>query len=280
MELRKQLQLSLKYFGHQEGNRSLAQLFGVSVSSASRVVDRFCDAMMELAPELVKWPTHSEQEAVAAGFARISGLPPLSVGAIDCRENPIQKPLFSPESFFNRKGFHSIKIQAICDSKSRYLDVEVGWPGRSHDGRAFTHSDIYHRLENGTCIGRDFFLIGDSAYPTKKYLLAPYKDYGNLNATKRHFNREHSRARQSIECAFGRTVERFRRLKFLHVPKVEDAIRRCIVACALHNFCLLHNEESFPVSPPSDNTVGYSFNIFSDDVSGSERRDTIASCML
>lgn len=280
IDLRKQVLIALKYFGHQEGNRSLAQLFDVSVSTVSRVIQRFCDAIMSIAEDIIKWPSITEQRAIADGFSLISRLPSLCVGAIDCRENPILKPSHSPECYFNRKGYYSIKIQAVCDSSTKFIDVEVGWPGKSHDGRAFKNSKIYSRLENDSrTIGDDFFLIGDSAYPNKRFILTPYKDHGNLSAMKRNFNREHSRARQSIECAFGRTVERFRRLKFLHVQKIEDGITICIVACALHNFCIMHNEESFSASTALNESPP-SFNIFTDDVTGAEKRDAIASFMM
>lgn len=278
IDAHKQLLLALKYFGHQEGHRSLSQLFGVSVSSINRIVERFCDGVMELAAEFIKWPSIHEQASIARGFAEKSNLPELCIGAIDCRENPILKPSQNPEGYFNRKNFYSIKIQAVCDSDTRYLDVEVGWPGKSHDGRAFRNSHIFQRLQNGHDLREDCFLIGDSAYPNKTFILAPYKDCGNLNSVRKNFNQQHSRARQVIECAFGRTVERFRRLKFLHVLTIHDGIRRCIVACTLHNFCLRQNESDFMESSPEE--ASPHFTIFTDDVNGSQKRDAIAASMM
>lgn len=108
-------------------------------------------------------------------------------------------------------------------------------------------------------------------------MLAPYRDAGNLKNIKRNFNKHNARACQSSECAFGRTVERFRRLKFLHVTTIEDAIRKCIVACALHNFGLIHNEDIFIESNlPEVASTSSPFNIFSDDTTGAHERDAIA----
>ena len=73
----------------------------------------------------------AEQRAIAQGFSALSNLPELCVGAVDCRENPIHKPQNSPEAFYNRKGFYSMQIQAVRDNTTRFLDVEVGWPGKS-----------------------------------------------------------------------------------------------------------------------------------------------------
>lgn len=55
------------------------------------------------------------------------------------------KPPREPErqSYMNRKLFPSMQLQAICDTKGRFLDVLVGYPGSAHDSRIVKNSSIY-----------------------------------------------------------------------------------------------------------------------------------------
>ena len=68
--------------------------------------------------------------AIAYGFHEKSPeMPPYIVGAIDCKEVVISPPHEDPSSYFNRKHFYSIKLQADVDDLGRFLDISVGWPG-------------------------------------------------------------------------------------------------------------------------------------------------------
>jgi len=61
LKLDHQCLLCLKYLGHQEGMRSLSNLFGVSVSSCNRIFLNFCNAIHpNLSSEWIKWPNTNE----------------------------------------------------------------------------------------------------------------------------------------------------------------------------------------------------------------------------
>lgn len=64
------------------------------------------------------------------------------IGAIDGSHIPISAPTESPENYINRKGFHSIILQGICDYKLRFIDVFTGICGSVHDARVWRLSDI------------------------------------------------------------------------------------------------------------------------------------------
>jgi hypothetical protein len=281
IDISHQCLLALKYLATQESLLSIGTLFGVTKSSAFYIVHRFCNAVIpKLSASLIKWPSHEEQLQIASAFSNKSRMPPVVIGAVDSRENPFLKPRDNHESYFNRKHFHSIKIQAICNADSLYMDVFIGWPGRSHDARTFLNSPIFKKLSDENILREGFCILGDSAYPLKEWLLTPYKDSGALTLEKRLFNLEHSRVRQVIECAFGRTVERFRRLKFLYSPSIAFCVKVCLTACTLHNFCGLANEEQFEYTIDPSNNQTPAFNIFTADVLGNEKRDSIANTLL
>lgn len=70
-----------------------------------------------------------------------------------------------PENYVNRKSFHSIILQAVCDANMHLLNVFCGWPGSVHDARVLKTSEI-HWLATNT---NDMFpgnphLFGDAAY--------------------------------------------------------------------------------------------------------------------
>jgi len=65
-------------------------------------------------------------------FSAIAGFPN-TIGDIDCTHFPIQTPTKNEEVFVNRKGVHTINVQAVCDANMRLLDVVAKWPGGTHE---------------------------------------------------------------------------------------------------------------------------------------------------
>ncbi|KAL2611017.1 hypothetical protein R1flu_022709 [Riccia fluitans] len=74
----------------------------------------------------LKWPTRDDLKAVSDGFQRRAGLPNC-VGAIDGSHIRICSPTSREQAidFYNRKGYHSIVLQAIIDYDGCFLDVRV-----------------------------------------------------------------------------------------------------------------------------------------------------------
>ncbi|KAK0138986.1 putative nuclease HARBI1 [Merluccius polli] len=48
--------------------------------------------------------------------------------------------------YVNRKSFHSINIQMICDADCLVSNLEAKWPGSVHDSRVFRASPIYEHI--------------------------------------------------------------------------------------------------------------------------------------
>ena len=71
---------------------------------------------------------------------------------------------------FNRKGFMSLNVQAVCDADLYIMDLVARWAGSVHDSRIFHESRLKQRYLNGELHG---WLLGDSGYPCLPFLMTP-----------------------------------------------------------------------------------------------------------
>lgn len=133
--------------------------------------------------------------------------------------------------FVNRKGYHSINVQAICNHRGLFTNVVARWPGSTPDSHIFRTSAIDRHLEgNGLTDG---VLLGDSGYACSPFLMTPYLDH---NTRKEElFNKAHKVTRCIIERAFGVLKRRFHVLHS-EVRVAPDRVCTIVVAC-----CILHN---------------------------------------
>ena len=141
---------------------------------------------------IIKWPSEEERQRNIARFDGMAGMPGI-VGAIDGTYVPIKAPSVNPEVYINRKCFHGITLQAICNHQRRFIDVFTGYPSSVSDVRIFRNSDIYQQIQANlnNYFGNGTFVIGDKAYPVTSWCVPPYIDRDNLTAAQRYFNRCH-----------------------------------------------------------------------------------------
>ena len=179
-----------------------------------------------------------------------------AIGAIDGSHIPCRPPTECPENYVNRKGFHSIILQAVCDHEMFITDIHLGWPGSVHDARVFRPSPLCDHLDNNTTemCPDGSYLLGDAAYPLKNSLLTPFKENGNLTQQQRTYNFKHSSTRMKIEHTFGVLKGRWRRLKHIDIISLQSVLDIIVVACILHNVCLVH-EDLAEYMAEEENTV-------------------------
>lgn len=189
---------------------------------------------------------------VALQFARASqGTINGCIGAIDGWVVKIKRPqrrdgVFNPASFYSRKGYFGINVQAIVDKKKRILYRSILSRGAEHDSTAFKNSPFYKDIlmPNWREFARKgFYFVGDSAYSLKAFILTPFDNVAHATAED-NYNFFHSSARICVECAFGEIDLRWgilwRPLSFslAHNCNVIDACMR------LHNFIVDFREDS------------------------------------
>ena len=85
---------------------------------------------------------------MTAKFEALKGIPYV-IGVVDESHIPIIAPLINPTSYYCRKGYYSVLLQGIVDSKCRFWDCDFGWAGRCHDWTLFQNSDIGKRIMRG-----------------------------------------------------------------------------------------------------------------------------------
>ncbi len=174
------------------------------------------------------------------------------IGAIDGWVVKIRRPRRwkdleggDPASFFSRKGFFGINVQAIVDRKKRILYRNIMHRGAEHDSTAFKNSNFYDWLvKNWNKLAeKGFYFIGDSAYAIKSFLVTPF-DNAVHGTPEDNYNFFHASSRIAVECAFGEIDLRWgilwRPLQFSlkHNVNVIDACMR------LHNFIVDWREEN------------------------------------
>ena len=124
---------------------------------------------------------------------------PNVLGCIDGTLVQIKAPSYREDMYVCRKGYHALNIQGVCDSRKRFINLIVKWPGSTHDAFMWNESSLHVFLRNNQQNG---YLLGDQAYPLKQYLLTPLRD--PQTQAEMTYNRIHQRTRQRIEDTFGR----------------------------------------------------------------------------
>ena len=99
--------------------RCISQLFGVGRTTAWYYTHQVCEAIVtKLLHRFVVFPHGLYLQEVKDGFTE-RGMPQ-AIGAIDGTHIPIKAPKENPGDYYNRKGFHSVVLQAVVDHKCRY----------------------------------------------------------------------------------------------------------------------------------------------------------------
>ena len=167
------------------------------------------------------------------------------------------KPMRSGSVYFNYKKTFSISLMAVVSADYRFIAYDIGRPGRMSDAgiwlrsplrKYFNPTDQYNPLsippaqiladhagnvdDGGPNI--PLHLVGDDGFGLTARLLKPFSRA--MNAMKDVFNYRLSRARQTVEVAFGILANRFRVLHnrvHCHPKNAQLVIESCIM---LHNF--------------------------------------------
>ncbi len=67
----------------------------------------------------------------------------------------------------NRKRFHSLDVQAVCNPNGKFTNIVARWPGLAHDSWILKQSQLWEAFESGQIEGT---ILGYSGYPCQPWL--------------------------------------------------------------------------------------------------------------
>ena len=110
-----QVFVALRFFDTGSFLQVIGDTLGLSKSTVSRIVNNVSYALARNQMHFVKWPsTEAEIFQIKRRFYDKGGLPGV-IGCVDGTQIRIQGPTENENNYVNRKGFHSINVQAICN---------------------------------------------------------------------------------------------------------------------------------------------------------------------
>ena len=153
-----------------------------------------------------------------------------------------------PKKFFcGRKKRFGLNMQAICEAKQRFINIDISHPSSTSYYLAFATSPICQALEKNSALVEGLSIYGDNAYVNAPYMVTPFKAVSS--GPKDAFNFYQSQLRINIECAFGMLVNRWAILLSpiaLNISlKITTSLVRSI--CSLHNWLI--DEKEFTKHP-------------------------------
>lgn len=139
--------------------------------------------------------------------------------------------------------------------------------------KVLRNSNLFTNADRGNYLDGNKYIIADSAYPHKMWLITPFKYNGRLNAQQRRFNKVLSSARQVVERSNGHLKKRFRRLTEVTIHYPEEIVKTIVSGCILHNLCIIHEDsvEDF-VEINDDGHPNHFPNMYIDGQDGMLRR--------
>ncbi|XP_062584804.1 putative nuclease HARBI1 [Saccostrea cucullata] len=220
---------ALRYYATGSLFSVLGDAQGMSRMIVSRVISDVSTSIANHANEYIIFPnSNAEKIKVMQNYHELSRFPNI-LGCIDGTHVPIRTPKQDEHLYVNRKNFHSINVQGVCDSDLRFTNLVAKWPGSSHDSFIWTDSALSLKFESGE-IGEGW-LLGDSAYPLRPWMLTPYLQPSTPSEFR--YNTRHMKARNTIERCFGVWKGRFRCLDKSGGPVLFDPTKACKLCCTI-----------------------------------------------
>lgn len=191
----------------------IADMHGVAESTFYKVVYITCTAIVTCYE--LKLPRDAASlKALEEGFAvRTGGVMRGVVGALDGTCIRIKKPARrigndggmgdcdDPKSYYYRKGFFAVNMQAIVDHNCKFVWASFSCPGSTHDDSTAFEITKQKKFMASSSFSSKYCLVADDAYSAHEGVVTPYPGV-HLPPAKDAFNFWQSHNRILVECAF------------------------------------------------------------------------------
>ncbi|CAH1956465.1 unnamed protein product [Acanthoscelides obtectus] len=239
----------LRYLATGDMYKTIGLSYRMGQRTVSNIVCQVCEAIWRrLQPIYMPEPTVEIWKNIALEYERKWQFYNC-LGAVDGKHVAIRKPLLSGSSFFNYKQYFSVVLMATVDANYRFTSVNVGSMGRFSDGNIFANSPLGKMLYNGSLdlpepkplpgqnTPTPYVFVGDEAFPLMRNLMRPYPKARVAGSYQNKvFNYRLSRARQTVESAFGILAARFRVYKRPFECKLDTIDKIVLATIVLHNY--------------------------------------------
>jgi len=244
------LMVTLRYLATGDSQQSQSFAFRIGRSTLSSILRETCQAIWLALQDYIKSPlTTTDWSRIADGFMESWNFPNC-IGAIDGKHVMMDCPNNAGSAYYNYKGFHSVVLLAMCDAKYCFTFLDIGGFGSTNDasilsgalfGKMFENNPTDLNIPRPSLHGNKtlpYVVVGDDIFPLKPWLMKPYPGR-NLIENQRVFNYRLSRARRTIENAFGILAAKwrvFRRCIRANVDLVTLIVQATV---SLHNYLRL-----------------------------------------
>jgi hypothetical protein len=221
-----QILITLEYLASGCFYRIGARLGLISKGVVCKVVHQVIDELCKLSDTEIVFPADAALPRVYREFYKIAGIPSIC-GVVDGCLFAIKKPSLNTDDYMCRKDYAAINaqvnydlivvfdrivssqcevlsqrifncyLQLCCGPDMLVYSCTVRWPGRINDARVFESSVLKQLLEGGN----RGFVLGDSAYPLREYVMTPIRN--PLPGAQESFNAAHRETRCLIERTIG-----------------------------------------------------------------------------
>lgn len=219
--------------------KMLGDIHGITAASAGRCVHDVSTAFASKTNHSIKWPDEEEIKMSKRKFYDYSNGFPCIMGAIDGTHVPLNAP-HAPSNeaaYLNRKFYHSINCQILCNPDLKIFDIDCRWPGSSHDSFILKNSNVFRQFTcNSNPALEHTFILGDSGYALSKWLMVPISN--PTSRSEERYNAAHKKARSVVERCNGVLKMRWRCLTkpiMFQPAKASKIIGAC---AALHNYAI------------------------------------------
>jgi len=280
---RDRLSITLRYLATGNTFRDLSYSTRIAPNTISNIIRSTLVAISEvLETRVLTTPSTPEEWALVGHKFETLWNFPHCIGSLDGKHVNFRPPRKEGSKFRNYKGKDSIILLALVDAEYRFLFVDIGRNGRMHDSAVFRTCPLGKKIYCNTLdlpppcevpgfsYKLPYVIVGDDAFALKPNLLKPYPHRG-LTLDKRIFNYRLSRARRTVENAFGILANRWRVLLStipLDVKMVERITYVCVI---LHNY-LIMKKNSHQWYVPHNYRISNNSNTNSQEVQLSERQ--------
>lgn len=172
-----------------------------------------------------------------AEFKKVAGFPGVW-GVIDCTHIPVRIRAENSKTFYNRKNFTSLNVEAIVGPDMSIMEFICKWPGSTHDSTIFKTSLLYQKLREDPGEGH---LLGDAGYAIEPFLMTPFRSNVLNSAERINYNKSLSATRVIVERVFGCWKSKFQCLKDIRVT-ISTGLMVITACAALWNFTLAEGD--------------------------------------